>query len=199
MAVCRVAAAGSAVMTWSARRRGEAGRAGGAATVFAYRLPQVRLEGAESVAFDGRQVRSFSHQVNQRLHLLELRCGVEPDRPGHLRVPPACVLLLGRRGDAASSWPGWRRRGELLNPTRGTSRDVFWYGRGCPRVPGGGDGERATAPGLAAGAAARRRRRRPPVRRSQDGPAVAERARAVPAQPGRDRRARRGGRGRVVA
>ena len=79
------------------------------------------------------------------------------------------------------------------------SRDVFWYGRECPRDPGGANGERATAPGPAAGAAARRRHRRPPGRGSQDGPAVAERTRALPAQPGRDRRTRRRGRGRAVA
>jgi hypothetical protein len=61
------------------------------------------------------------------------------------------------------------------------------------RDPGGANGERATAPGLATGAAARRRHRRLPGRGSQDGPAVAERAYALPAQPGRDRRARRRG------
>ena len=54
----------------------------------------------------------------------------------------------------------------------------------CPRVPGGANGERATAPGPAAGAAARTRHRRPPRRGSQDGAAVAERARAVPLTTG---------------
>ena len=40
---------------------GEAGRAGGAAAVFAHRLPQICLEGGEPVAFGGRQVGSFGH------------------------------------------------------------------------------------------------------------------------------------------
>ena len=74
-----MAAAGSAVMRGQARCHGEAGRAGGTAAVFADRLPQVRLEGGEPVAFGGRQVGSFGQQVDQRLHLLELRRGVEPD------------------------------------------------------------------------------------------------------------------------
>jgi hypothetical protein len=63
----------------STRCHGKAGGAGGAAAVFADRLLQVRLERGELVSFGGLQVGSFGHQVNQGLHLLELRGAVQPD------------------------------------------------------------------------------------------------------------------------
>jgi hypothetical protein len=66
-------------MRGSARCCAQACRPGCSAAVFAHRLLQVGLEGAEPVAFGRLEVSTFGQEVNQRLDLLYLRCCIEPD------------------------------------------------------------------------------------------------------------------------